>query len=60
MAKLMCRILGHDRMSTSSRSRVCVRCGQRETLRDFGHVTGWQEVAGPVSIAKRDPRRGRR
>jgi len=60
MAKVMCRILGHDHMSTSTRNRVCTRCGQRETLRDFGHVTGWQEVALPVVAAKRGgPRRSR-
>jgi hypothetical protein len=60
MAKLMCRVLGHDRMTTSSRSRVCVRCGQRETLRDFGHVTGWQEADAPAIVAKRLAPRGRR
>jgi hypothetical protein len=58
MAKLMCRIMGHDHMATSNHNRVCVRCGQRETLRDFGHVTGWQEVAVRVA-AKTVPKRDR-
>jgi hypothetical protein len=42
--KLLCRLLGHDRMTTSARQRVCVRCGQRETLRRYGNVLAWEEV----------------
>jgi hypothetical protein len=58
MRKILCRFLGHDRTTTSPRQRVCLRCGQRETLRDYGHVRGWEEVSetaargsrtGPVS-----------
>ena len=45
MRSFLCWLLGHDRMTTSTRHRVCLRCGQRETRRDFGHVIGWEEVA---------------
>jgi hypothetical protein len=31
-------------MTTSARRRVCLRCGQRETLRNYGNVLGWEEV----------------
>ncbi|HEX9186627.1 MAG TPA: hypothetical protein VGB87_06135 [Vicinamibacteria bacterium] len=44
MRKMMCWLLGHDCMKTSARRRVCLRCGQRETLRDYGNVLGWEEV----------------
>jgi hypothetical protein len=44
MRKLLCWLLGHDCMTTSARRRVCLRCGQRETLRDYGNVLGWEEV----------------
>ena len=44
LKKLMCRIWGHDRMQTAMRQRVCLRCGQRETLRQFGSTTGWEEL----------------
>jgi hypothetical protein len=36
-------------MATSARHRICVRCGQRETLRDFGHVLAWEEVAAAAA-----------
>ena len=45
MRKILCWFLGHDRMTTSARQRVCLRCGQRETLRDYGNVRGWEEVS---------------
>jgi hypothetical protein len=45
MAKLLCWLLGHDRMTTSARHRICLRCGTRETLRHYGSVFGWEEVA---------------
>lgn len=45
MRKILCRFFGHDRMTTSARQRVCLRCGQRETLRDYGNVRGWEEVS---------------
>ena len=48
MRKILCWFLGHDRMATSARKRVCLRCGQRETLRDFGNVRGWEEVGEAV------------
>jgi hypothetical protein len=32
-------------MATSARRRICLRCGQRETLRNYGHVIAWEEVA---------------
>jgi hypothetical protein len=44
MRKLLCRLLGHDCMTTSARRRVCLRCGQQETLRNYGNVLGWEEV----------------
>ncbi len=45
MRKILCWLLGHDCMTTSARRRVCLRCGQRETLRDYGNVRGWEEVS---------------
>ena len=45
MQKFLCWFLGHDRMTTSARQRVCLRCGQRETLRDYGSVRGLEEVS---------------
>ena len=45
LKKLMCWIWGHDRMQTGARLRVCLRCGQREKLRDFGRVLGWEELS---------------
>ena len=45
MKQLLCWLLGHDRMTTSLRRRVCLRCGTRETLRQFDHLSAWEEVA---------------
>jgi hypothetical protein len=45
MRKILCWLLGHDCMTTSARRRVCLRCGQREMLRDYGNVLGWEEVS---------------
>lgn len=45
MRNILCRLLGHDRMTTSARSRVCLRCGSRERLRHYGSVSGWEESA---------------
>lgn len=42
--KLLCRLLGHDRLATGTRHRVCLRCGQRETLRRFGSLLAWEEL----------------
>ena len=42
--KLICWLWGHDRMQTGTRKRVCLRCGQREKLRDYGQVRGWEEL----------------
>lgn len=44
MRKLLCWLLGHDRMPTRTRHRICERCGTRETLRNYGRVVGWEEV----------------
>jgi hypothetical protein len=44
MKEFLCWLLGHDRMTTSARHRICLRCGTRETLRNLGSVTGWEEV----------------
>lgn len=51
MSKFLCRVLGHDLMVTSARQRVCVRCGARETLRQYGSVLAWEEVTR-VAVAK--------
>ena len=44
MKQLLCWLFGHDRMTTSARRRVCLRCGTRETLRHFDNVIAWEEV----------------
>ena len=44
MKKLMCWLYGHDRMQTRTRLRVCLRCGQREKLCQYGSVLGWEEL----------------
>lgn len=44
MRRLICWLLGHDRMAAGPAKRVCVRCGKREVRRDFGNVIGWEEV----------------
>jgi hypothetical protein len=49
MKKLLCWLLGHDRMTTSASRRVCLRCGVRETRRNFGSVIAWEEQS-PVAI----------
>lgn len=49
MREFLCWLLGHDRMTTSSRQRICLRCGTRETLRHFGNVSGWEEVTGSAT-----------
>jgi hypothetical protein len=53
MREFLCWLLGHDRMKTSTRQRVCLRCGTRETLRDFGNVSGWEQVAKAAIRASR-------
>jgi hypothetical protein len=45
MNKFLCRLLDHDRMTTGTRHRICVRCGTRETLRQFGSTSAWEEDA---------------
>ena len=54
MRGLLCRLFGHDRMTTSARHRVCLRCGQRERLREFGLVVAWEEMS---AAAVRSPSR---
>jgi hypothetical protein len=44
MKKFLCWLLGHDRMTTSARHRICLRCGTRETQRHFGIGVAWEEV----------------
>jgi hypothetical protein len=46
--KLMCWLYGHDRMQTRARLRVCLRCGQREKLCQYGSVLGWEELPNTV------------
>jgi len=48
MKKLPCWLFGHDLMTTSARQRECIRCDQKETLRQFGAVMAWEEVRRPV------------
>jgi len=53
MKQFLCWLFGHDRMTTSPRQRVCVRCDTRETLRDLGHVRAWVELTkGAVPASK--------
>ena len=52
MKQFLCWLIGHDRMTTSARQRVCVRCGTRETLRQFGQVVAWEELAKAAVRAK--------
>lgn len=44
MRGFLCWLMGHDRMTISARHRVCLRCGLREVMRDFGHVLAWEEL----------------
>jgi hypothetical protein len=44
MSKFLCYLSDHDRMTTSARHRICLRCGMRETLRQFGRVLAWEEL----------------
>jgi len=46
MRRLVCWLLGHDRMVTSARYRVCLRCGLREKRSSYGAVLAWEELAG--------------
>jgi hypothetical protein len=55
MWRILCWFLGHDCMTISARRRVCLRCGQRETLRDYGNVRGWEQVS---ETGAPDSRRG--
>lgn len=41
MRGILCWLLGHDRMETGARQRVCLRCGQRETRQQYGSVVAW-------------------
>ena len=53
MRKVLCWLLGHDRMATRTLYRICDRCGTREMLRNYGHVRGWEEIAdGSVPSSK--------
>lgn len=52
MRRILCWFLGHDCMTTSARRRVCLRCGQRETLRDYGNVLGWEEAGKGEAVAR--------
>ena len=45
MKRLVCRLLGHDRMASLAAHRTCLRCGLREESRNYGNVRGWEEVA---------------
>jgi hypothetical protein len=53
MRRLLCWLLGHDRMTGGGAHRTCLRCGMRETLRNYGHVRGWEEVTKDTGRAGR-------
>ena len=53
MRALLCWLLGHDRMTTSSRQRVCLRCGTRETRQYYGTTVGWEEVRKAATRSSR-------
>jgi hypothetical protein len=42
--KFLCRLLGHNRMTTGTRKRICLRCSQQEKLCRYGSLLGWEEV----------------
>jgi len=48
MRKVLCWLLGHDRMTSAGAHRRCLRCGMHEKLRDFGNVRGWEAVTRPA------------
>jgi hypothetical protein len=50
MRRLICRLFGHNHMTSGAAHRACLRCGLRETLRNYGHVRGWEEV--PVAAGR--------
>jgi hypothetical protein len=56
MRTILCWVLGHDCLTTSARRRVCLRCGLRETLRDYGNVLGWEEVLPAPGLGTERPR----
>ena len=47
MRKLLCWLLGHERMTSDGAHRVCLRCGMHEKRRNLGHISGWEEVTPP-------------
>ncbi len=49
MQKLLCWLLGHDRMPSRASHRTCLRCGQKEKLQNLGHVVAWVETTGAPS-----------
>jgi hypothetical protein len=60
MQSWICRLFSHDIMRTSALHRVCVRCGQKERLRNLGHVEAWvvaRSPAVPVPVEPRSPRK---
>jgi len=46
-------MLGHDRMETTAAHRTCLRCGMRETLRNYGNVRGWEVVTRRAAVRPR-------
>jgi len=49
MQRVLCWLLGHDRMPSRSSHRICLRCGQRDKLQNLGHVRAWVETTGTPS-----------
>jgi hypothetical protein len=47
MKRFWCWLLGHDRMQNGARHRSCLRCGMRETRRQYGSTVGWEEGTEP-------------
>ena len=47
----LCWFLGHDRMSTRSSHRVCLRCGQKEKRRKLDPVRDRVQAGGAAARA---------
>jgi len=53
MRAFLCWLFGHDRMTTSARQRICLRCGTRETRQYYGTTVGWEEVRKTATRSSR-------
>ena len=49
MSKILCWLVGHDRVAAGTRERQCTRCGLRERRLLIGEIIAWEELtAAPV------------